>query len=939
MDNVAVIASRAGMDLIGRAAEFSILDAFLDRAFGDGAAQLLTGGPGVGRTVLLDAACRLAGATTGVQVVRAAGVEFEAKVAFAGLNQLLVCLEDRLPGLPDVHRNALAVALGTDSGPAAGPLGVSVAALELLRHVARQGPLLVVIDDAQWLDRPSALVLGFTARRLAGSRVGILAAIRTDTDSVLLHVNLPEHEVRPLDEPAAAALLADRHPGLAAPVRRRVLAAAQGNPLALLELPASMTEGQRHAVDPLPLVLPLSDRLKELFADRVRELPAGTRRLLLLAALDGTGNLEALRAGSSGDGWLDSLAPAERSRLIRVDPAVNRVALRHPLIGAAAVELATSGERRRAHAVLAQLRPDDPERRAWHLAEAVVGPDEPTAALLEVAAQRALHKGDAVRAVHALLRAADLSPQGASRARRLAGAAYVGADAAGRLRSVPLLLGEARRADPDAAEPTAVTVAAAYHLLNGEGDVDTAHLMLVRAIRNALDEGHDASAVEEALHTLLVVCHFGGRDDQWHAFESALYRLGTRAPLVLSVAHRSYGTPARTTASALDELEKLIATLRSEVDLTRIVRIAIAAFYVDRLPACRAALWRVVRDGRDGGAAALAVNALMMLCHDAYLDGRWDEAVRIAQEGIAWSERLGYELTALPGNYALAMVAAARGDESAVRSLTDQLRTWAAPRGLKMVEHFASRARGVAALGRGDYEEAFRLLSSIGAAGTFPPHIPVALWVALDLVEAAMRTGRRAEAEAHVAAMRHAEIFRLQPRLALLAAGSVALVASGADAARRYRGALALPGIDECPFERARVQLSYGEHLRRNRATSAARVQLAEALTTFQSLGARPWVTRAEHELRTSGLPSRSPDTHVAPTALTPQQHEIASLAASGLTNKQIALHLHLSPRTVSGHLHRIFPKLGISTRAALRDALSGERPPTSTSLGDAPRS
>jgi DNA-binding CsgD family transcriptional regulator len=922
MDNVAVNPGPDCMDLIGRAAEFSILDTFLDRASGDGAARLLTGGPGVGKTAVLDAACRLAAVRTDPRIVRTAGVEFEVEVGFAGLNQLLLGLQDQLPGLPDLHRKALAVALGTDSDPAGGPLAVSVAALELLRHVARWGPVLVVVDDAQWLDRASARVLGFVARRLAGSRVGILVAVRSDTDSVLLHVGLPEHEVRPLDEPAAAALLADRHPGLAAKVRRRVLAAAQGNPLALLELPSSMTEGQRRAVDPLPSVLPLSDLLKELFADRIRELPAGTRRLLLLAAFDGTGKLEVLRAGSSGDGWLDALAPAERSCLIRVDTTGNRVALRHPLIGAAAVELATSGERRWAHAVLAQLRTDDPDGRAWHLAEAVVGPDEPTAALLEVAAHRSLHRGDAVRAVHALLRAADLSPQGAGRARRLAGAAYVGADAAGRLHSVPRLLGEARRADPDAAEPLEVTVATAYHLLIGEGDVDTAHLMLVRAIGTALDEGRDASAVEEALHTLMVVCHFSGRADSWHGFEKALARLGAPPPL-LSVSLSSYGAPARATSTALNELEALVATLTCEVDPVRIVRIALAAFYVDGLPACRPALWRVVRDGRDGGAAASGVNALMMLCHDAYLDGRWEEAARTAEEGIAWSESLGYELIALAGTYALAMVAAARGDEPATRSLTDGLQTWAAPRGLTMVEHFASRARGLSALGGGDYEDAFRLLTSIGPVGSFPPHVPVTLWVALDVVEAAVRTGRHAEAEAHVVAMQQAEIFRLRPRLALLAAGSAALVTSGADADHRYRNALAIPGIEQCPFERARVQLAYGEHLRRNRATSAARVQLTEALTTFQSLRAQPWVTRAQNELRTSGRPHRSRDPHVSPTALTAQEGEIASRAASGLTNKQIAQQLHLSPRTVSGHLYRIFPKLGISTRAALRDALT----------------
>src|SRR3712207_290485 len=206
------------------------------------------------------------------------------------------------------------------------------------------------------------------------------------------------------------------------------MSAARGNPLAILELPASLTEDQRRALAPLPPVLPLNEQLQRLFAPRVMELPAETRRLLLLTALDGTGDLRALRAESSTDAWFDGLAPAEQSRLVRVDTSADRVEFRHPLIGAAVVELATSGERRRAHAVLAERFPDDPERRAWHVAEAVLGPDEQAAGLLEVAAERALRKGDAVRAVRALLRAADLSPRGVDRARRLAGAAYVGAD-------------------------------------------------------------------------------------------------------------------------------------------------------------------------------------------------------------------------------------------------------------------------------------------------------------------------------------------------------------------------------------------------------------------------------------------------------------------------------------------------------------------------------
>jgi DNA-binding CsgD family transcriptional regulator len=927
VENPVTATTADAVDLVGRAAERELLRAFVDRARADGAALLLTGGPGVGKTALLDAACRWARADAGARVARAAGVQFEAEVTFAGLNQLFLPLHDQLDALPEVQREALAVALGTDTGSAAGGLVVSAAALALLRHAARQGPVLVVVDDAQWLDRASARVLGFVARRLGGGGVGILAAARSDAESVLRHAGMPEREVAPLDERASVDLLGATSPDLAPPVRRRVMAAAQGNPLALLELPATMTRGQRLGLDPLPPVLPLSGALQRLFADRVRELPAATRRLLLLAALDGTGDLRALHAASSGDSWLDGLGPAERSRLVRVHPTGNRVSLRHPLIGAAAVELATSGERRRAHAMLADLHVDDPERRAWHLAEAVAGPDEPTAALLEVAAHRALQKGDAVGAVHALLRAAGLSPTGTGRARRLAVAAYVGADAAGRLRSVPDLLDEARRADPDTAESLEVTVAAAHHLLNGEGDVDTAHLVLVRAIEDALDRGHAAGAVAEALHSLMMVCHFSGRDTPWRSYEAALRRLRD-PPLLLSVATTSCGDAARTTAAVLDRLETVIATLASEVDPTRILRAGIATHYVDRIAGCRSALHRVVRSGREGGAAGSAVHALMILSYDAFLEGRWDDAARSAEEGIAWSERLGYRLASLPGLYCLALLAAGRGDAQAAAALTDEMVDWAAPRGVRMVEHLAAHARGLAALGRGDYEEAFRHGAAVTAPGHLAPHVPVAVCTALDLVEAAVRTGRRVEAEAHVAAVAQAEVFGLRPRLALMAAGAAALVASGDEAGDLYRRALAVPGAQEHPFEHARVRLAYGEHLRRARATSAARHQLVAAAETFQRLGARPWAQRARHELRASGPSGRARTRHRGTAALTPQEREIASLAASGLTNKQIAARLHLSPRTVSGHLYRIFPKLGVPTRAALRDALSGAPPP-----------
>ncbi len=912
----------AASALVGRAPEVALLASFLDRAAGSGAALVLTGDPGVGRSALLGAAARAAGAA-GTRVLSASGVEAEAEVPFAGLNQLLVPVLGASSSLSDLHRGALEAGLGYRPGPPADRLVTSTAVLALLRVVAAAGPVLVVLDDLQWLDRASAGALAFAARRLPGTRIGLLAASRSGDDDPRPPAGLPAHEVRPLGRRAAEELLTLRFPAMAPRVRRRVVAVAQGNPLALLELPAALTGPQRDASEALPSVLPLSPALRARFAGGMGDLPPATRRLLLLAVLEGTGDLGVLAAAHPGEDWLETLAPAEEARFLRVDATTRRVSLRHPLVGAAAVSLATGGERRRAHATLAEVLADQPERRAEHLAEAAVGADGQAADLLDEAARRALRQGDGVRAVAALLRAAELSRRGPDRARRLGRAAYLGADAGGELRSVPSLLRQARAADPGGGDSLPAAMAASYHLGIGDGDVDSAHAGLLRALESALQGPVGAGDLDEALHDLLVVCHSSGRPEPWRALDSVTARLAHRPGPVLTVARSTVGAPAHATAADLRALDRVVGRLDAEEDPAQIVRTALAACYVDRLDDCRAALWRVVWDGREGGAVASSVSALVLLGQDAFAAGRWEEARRTAEEAVALGESRGYRLLGLPGVGSLALLAAAEGDGDTARALAGRIVTWAAPRGVRALEHAAHRARALAALAEGDVEEAYRQAERISPPGVLAPHVPVAPWVALDLVEAAVRTGRRAEAEAHVSAMRRLEVFRLRPRLALLAAGSAALAAADDSAGAHFEEALAIPGADRHPFEHARVQLAYGEHLRRVRAPGAARLHLAAALEAFIRLGARPWAGRAEQELRATGL-SRSPAARVvAPVDLTPQEHEISLLAASGLTNKQIGAQLHLSPRTVSAHLYRVFPKLGVSSRAALRDALS----------------
>jgi DNA-binding CsgD family transcriptional regulator len=911
--------------LVGRDRELELIRSFLDDASSRGGALLLSGEAGVGKTALLEATVEVASAI-GARVLRAVGAEFETDVSFSGLSQLLLPLFAELDRLSDVHRSALSAALGLGDGPPPDRLLVSIAALELLHRAAADRLLLLVVDDLHWFDRSSAIVLGLVARRLTGSRIGFIAAFRSGAETFFDRAGLPGYDVQPLGRQASAQLLDDHFPGLAPRVRQRVLTAADGNALALLEFPGAMSDPRRGAARALTAIVPLDRRIQALFASHVGNLPAGTRQLLLLAALEGSGDLGILSA-ASGEEELDDLVHAERTQLIQVDQGTHGLRFRHPLIPAAVVELSTSGERRRAHHALALALADQPEREAWHLAEATVGPDEQVADLLEQAAHRVLGRGDAMGAVANLLRAADLSPRGQDRSRRLAKAAYVGADVAGELRDVSRLLADARVADPERGGSLQAAVAAAFLLINAEGDVGTAHRLLVGALENwgSRYDSSDAVAVE-AVYTLLSVCFFGTRPELWAPFHAALARFVPRAPAILALCATLFADPARASLAQIDELETVISRLHAESDPAVIVRVGRASFFVDRMAGCRDANWRVVREGRDGGAITSAIYALINLCLDDYLIGDWDAARQLSNEGVHLCETHGYRLLAWPFWFGEAIVAAARGEDETMRTLTEMMDIWSAPRQAEMVHLYACHARGLAALGRGDFEYAYHQLSCVSPPGVLASHVPLALWTAMDFVEAAVRTGRRAEAVAHVTAMREADIAALSPRLALVSLGSAAIAAADDHTTELFEDALAIPGAGRWAFDLARVNLAYGEHLRRARVITRARIYLTEALDGFERLRATPWATRAAYELRATGHPVRTDDPNRA--ALTPQEREIVALAATGLTNKQIGQRLHLSHRTIGAHLYQAFPKLGVTSRAALRDALAAAGEP-----------
>ncbi|MGI5239298.1 helix-turn-helix transcriptional regulator [Dactylosporangium sp. CA-139066] len=907
--------------MVGRADDLRLLRTFVDDTARSGGALLLYGDAGVGKTMLLDAAAAYAD-SVGTRVLRAAGTQFEATVSFAGLHQVLHPILDLLPSLPGASRRALGIGLGLYEGQSAAQLMIANAALVLLERAARTGPVLIVVDDLPWLDRASTAVLAFVARRLSTVRVGFLGASRSGEAGYFDGAGLPERELQPLDAAASDTLLRERYPALNIRMRQRLLDEARGNPLALLELPLAVADSPTGATGAPRGVLPLTRRLQSVFASRVDPLPPATRDLLLLAVLDGTGDLSALRGDEGGADTLKAFGPAERARLVRVDAGGGRLEFRHPLIRSAIVELSTSDERRAAHRLLATRRPDQPELRAWHLAEAAEGPDEEVAALMQSVAHANLRRGDAVGAISELLRAADLSPNGTDRGSRIAEAAYLGATVTGDLAALPGLLDAVRRADPDRAGSLAGAVAGSYYLLNGDGDVDSAHRLLIGAV-DSLDDPTDAhhKALIEALYSLLMVAFFSGRPDMWPATDAAIDRLVPWPPELLRISSRTLADPARRAASAMADLDAAIERLSDENSPARIVRTATAGAYLDRLDGCRAALHRVVSQGRDGSATTSVIEALFLLANEGYLAGRWHEVEAWCDEGLALCDKYSYRLLAWPGIYLRAMLAAARGDEAVVRANTEAMLRWAVPRRVGLVRGYAAHVQALAAHARGDFDTAYRQASLVSPPGELSAYTPHALWLVLDLTEAAARSGRQAEAAAHARAARDAGLAQLSPRLAMLVSAATALADPDPGANEPFVAALEVPEADRWPFDLARIQLAYGERLRRTKATIEARMHLTAALEIFQRLSAHPWAARAGTELRATGLAvTRTRD--VAAEALTPQQREIASLAAAGLSNKQIGERLFLSPRTVSTHLYRIFPKLGITSRAALRDAL-----------------
>lgn len=900
-----------------------------------GGALLIVGEPGIGKTSLLHRASESAIAA-GHRVLHAAVGEFQTPSGLEGLGALLSPLQPHVPALSATQRSAIAFAFGADIVPPPSEPTINAAVLALLRIAADRTPILLVVDDVQWLDAASSNILGFVARRLAGTRVKLLAATRTGYSNAVERAGLASHELAPLDERAARRLLRQHHPHLATTDRERVVGAAAGNPLALLELPR---EAEGHSLaQKLPHSLPmrLPDSVAVLFGQRISSLPALTRDALLIAALEGTGDL-GLVILAAGDAALDHLSVAEQTGLLVIDETMGTLRFCHPLVPATVVTLADETQRRETHSRLTAVLLDWPMRRIWHLAQAAEGPDEQTAALVEEHAHLALRRGDAANAIDLLQRAATLSPTPAQRAHRQVQAAFIGADVTGDLSGARELLADADRLHPTLTRSLPASLAASFLLLNAECDVDTAHRVLVDAIRThpGRADPHDP-ILDAALHSLLMMCWFSGRASQWDDFHEATTRLRSQVPPLVDVCHRTFGDPTHQGAGALSDLAKLLQELPTERDPVRITRLGLACVYTDQLPKCRQALRQVIDDGLEGGAVALAINAVVSSCVDAWLTGQWDEALNLAGEGMKLCREHGYRrYSVILGGYIDQLVRIARGDIEGGRHAAEEMTQWAIDRGAGMSAVFAQHLFTLRAVALGDFESAYHHAAAIAPPGELASYNPHALWVLFDLVESAMFTGRLEHAQFHVMAMRHLQIESLSPRVRMVVEGCTALTALGQEAGDAFETALAIPEGPQWPFDRARIELAYGEHLRRQRDVAQARLHLAAASGVFQRLGARPWQIRAEAALRAAGVGARSHVQRRNITAtLTARERQIAELAAQGLSNRQIGDQLHLSHRSIGAALYRLFPKLGITSRTALAAAIED----LPTEIGEEPR-
>ncbi|MFL6249806.1 MAG: LuxR C-terminal-related transcriptional regulator [Actinomycetes bacterium] len=903
--------------LYGRAAELAVIDRLVVAArAGRGGALAIRGEPGIGKSALLAYADQRAG---GLRVLQAVGVEGESRLAHAALQQLLHPLLGRVGQLPDPQARALGVAVGLEAGPPPDRFLVAMATLTLLSEAAEDRPLLCLVDDAHSADAPSLAVLGFVARRLETEPVALLVTLRDGQPCPEGAQGVATLHLAGLDAEASAALLRERWPGGLAPaVRRRLLKACPGNPLALLELPAALTPGQRAGTDTLEEPLPVAGVLEEAFLDRVRRHDPDAQTLLLLAAAEG-GRLATVRGAARRLG-LDpgGLESGRLAGLVRVDGTT--LAFRHPLVRSAVYHGASPAARKAAHRALAgTLGDDQAARRAWHRAQATDGPDEAVAAELERAATQTLRRAGHAAAAADLEQAAELSPDDEDRARRLAAAAtaaWRGGDTGG----ARALLDRAERLDP--ARPG---VRLDIRLLRGsielrDGIPGDGAAVLAEAAAQAV-----ATDRRRAVPLLVAAAEAAFVTGQWEtlavlsSLAARLRPTGDTGDAVvlrlLASAAEPGGDPAAANPPAGGQAD-LTASERLE-DPVLLGLAGQLAWKVGGDEPARALHAKAVERARMLGALGTLAWALESLSLAELKRDHYALAELHAREGLRMAQEAGHHNGACRHQSLLAHLSALRGREEETRRLAGEVLAAATARRLVREASEAQMALGLLALGAGRPADALEHLEALWAPGPLPGYRPIALYAVPDLVEAAVRAGQPDRCRDRLDAWLAVSDPARDPAVAALTARCRALVTTGPRAASSFEEALRLHAAAQQPFGHARTQLLYGEWLRRQRRRTQARPHLRDALEAFGRLGTPAWADRALRELRAAGETAGDHDPG-ALERLTPQELQIARGVVEGATNREIAAQLFVSPRTVSHHLRSVFSKLGISSRGEL---------------------
>ncbi len=906
------IAAEPAAQLLGRRQEAEKLARLLGRVRAGGGTLVVRGEAGIGKSALLTGAASAAEGQ-GMLVLSATGVRPEANLPFAGLHQMLRPLLSRHASLPALDDPAITAAFGIAGTEASEFYLLALAALDLLSQAAARGPIMLIAEDAQWLDRPTSDVLAFIGRRVESDPVVLLAAIRDGYDSPLLEAGLPELPLGRLADEPARSLLSDRFPGLAPSVRDRLLDEAGGNPLALLELPAALGSLARGGETALPDSLPLTARLQHAFAARAAELPAPTRALLLIAAADDRTQLgEIMRAARLADGAARSvkdLVPAVRAHLIEV--AGTAVRFLYPLVRSALYQAATIAERHAAHAALAEVLADDEDRRVWHRAAATIGPDPVVAAELEETARRARGHGSFVTAAATFERAAAFVSVPAQRGALLLRAAEAAGEL-GRTETVERLLRESAALELGPREQAlSAWLSDAFHT-DPPGDPARVHDLVANA-RRMLADG-DTDLALNLLSAAASRCYLAGLgQDAGAAVLRAADELSASHadPRLLQI--QAYVAPVQRGAAVIDRLTAM-APIADSGDLHLL---GTAAVLVGAPSLASSLLGTSVVRLREQGRLRLLAQVLETRAWAAIMTADFAAAMSAAEESARLATETAQPLREAGGWMAQAAVAALCGEEELAEKLTVDAERVALEAGAAVLLAAGQYVRGVLALGGGEYANAFDHLARLAGQDAPVRHRLIQCFAIGDYAEAGVRSGHRDLAQSAVRLLEPLARRTPSPYLQVAITYAQAVLA---DDEEGFTSALR-QDLASWPFFRARLQLAFGAWLRRQRRPAESRVPLRAARDMFDALGVVPWAARARQELRASGEGSQRRLPH-ALGQLTAQELQIAQLAAEGLSNREIGQRLYLSHRTIESHLHRVYPKLGIASRTQLARVL-----------------